>query len=107
MAWSIHKKSEIFLGILDALWSLKIIAGYTIKKGWLIVYFKYSRTGKSMVTGFSVLSKPGRKIFKKYKYFLNQPVADIYLLKTSQGVIHSMESVRNRIGGEVILKITR
>lgn len=71
------------------------------------MYFKYSRTGKPMVTDFCILSKPGRKIFKKYKYFLSQPVADLYLLKTSQGVIHSIESVRNRIGGEVLLKITR
>lgn len=89
------------------MWNIKLITGYTIKKGWLIVYYKYSNTGKAMVTDFSILSKPGKKIFKKYKFFLNQPLADLYLLKTSQGILSSTESVKKRIGGEVLLKITR
>jgi ribosomal protein S8 len=65
---------------------------------------KKRETKKNLLT---LVSKPGRKIFISYKDLkdLNSGFK-LYILRTSQGIITSQTALKNKIGGEVLFKIS-
>lgn len=55
----------------------------------------------------TLISKPGRKIYVSYKDLkhLNNGFK-VYILRTSQGIITSQTAYKNKLGGELLLKIS-
>lgn len=105
LAWSIVKKSPLILNILDALWNAKIILGYSLQNDVVVVFFKHSEAGTPVIKNFSIISTPGKRKFKKYKFFIGSPITNIYILNTSQGILQDSDAIKKKLGGEVLLKI--
>ena len=104
----LQKQSKIIIEVLNSLWDEKVIAGYQIlNNGFLKVYLKYTRSGKSFIRNFFLVSKPGRRItlsannkllFKSQKNFF-------YFIKTTAGVVSHEKAILKNIGGEVLFKV--
>lgn len=79
--------------------SYKIIKIYLKYKGWWIK--------KPYLTKFLQISKPGRKIYFKYKNFKNKiNILDynlgIAIISTSSGILTHKEAIKLKIGGEIL-----
>lgn len=55
----------------------------------------------------SLISKPGRRIYIKYKNLKDfNKGFKLYLIRTSQGIITSQTAIKNKLGGELLLKVS-
>jgi small subunit ribosomal protein S8 len=55
----------------------------------------------------TLISKPGRRIYISYKDLNSFNFGfQLFLLRTSQGIITSQTALKNKIGGELLLKIS-
>jgi small subunit ribosomal protein S8 len=68
---------------------------------------KYNSLGEPIIKEFRVTSKPGRRVSKGIAFFIDLSGNNLFILKTSLGVLSDYEAKKKKIGGEVLLKIVR
>jgi ribosomal protein S8 len=62
---------------------------------------------KNLFFRMTLISKPGRRIYISYKDLNSFNFGfQLFLLRTSQGIITSQTALKNKIGGELLLKIS-
>lgn len=74
-------------------------------KSLIKVSLKYTG-GKPRISGISRVSKPGSRVYSKYKNlhsFLHG--TGIYIISTPKGLMSDKEARKNKIGGEIICSI--
>lgn len=97
----------MIIEVLDSLWRAKVISGYSFQKKFIIVFLKYSSSGDPVIKDFRVMSTPGRRLSKGFSFFIGSPTSNLFILKTSLGVLQDYEAKKKKIGGEILLKIIR
>ena len=80
------------LGFLDEVKKDKVILAYKNKKPVLI--------------DLKLVSKPGLRIYMGVSEIEKKKGPSIYLVSTPKGVLSSKEAIKQRLGGEVIAKLT-
>jgi len=73
---------------------------------YIKIYLKYIKRNKSVINNICVISRPGKRVYKKYKkmkYTYNN--LGISILSTSKGIMSNIKAKKMRIGGELICKI--
>ncbi len=73
-------------------------------KNFLRIYLKYGPNKEQVIREINRVSKPGSRIYSKYKD-LNKDPFRIYILSTPKGIITSKEAQKLKVGGEVICSI--
>ncbi len=76
------------------------------KKSYIRIYFKYDEKGKSVITGLSRISKPGRRIYKPYTEIpsLYNGIGTL-IVSTSKGILTGKKAIQEKIGGEILCAI--
>lgn len=106
--------SRVKIQIVSVLKSEGFISDYEIipdeKGGKIRVYLKYfypePRKKVSVIRGIQVISKPGRRVYMKYKEIPHVFAGTgILILSTSKGIMSSNLARKMRVGGEVIAKV--
>jgi small subunit ribosomal protein S8 len=72
----------------------------------IIVYLKYTDTGEPVIRGLKKISKPGRRVYVKFKNL--SPVLGglgTGVVSTSQGIKTVKRCIKEQIGGEYICQI--
>ncbi len=65
------------------------------------------RPMQNLVFRMTLISKPGRRIYVSYKDLNSFNFGfQLFLLRTSQGIITCQTALKNKIGGELLLKIS-
>lgn len=83
-----------------------MIIGYTIyAKNYLLIFLKYAKDGSSLIKELKIISKPGRRIFKGYKYFISKPNSCKHILSTSKGILLDNCAISKKCGGRSFGKI--
>lgn len=73
-------------------------------KNFLRIYLKYGPNKEQVIREIKRISKPGARIYSKYKDLDNDPFK-IYILSTPKGVMTHKEAKKLKVGGEVICSI--
>ncbi|MFQ3675188.1 MAG: 30S ribosomal protein S8 [Endomicrobiia bacterium] len=73
-------------------------------KSFLRIYFKYGPKKEQVIREINRISKPGARIYCKYKDLDKDPFK-IYILSTPKGIITNKEAIKLKVGGEVICSI--
>jgi small subunit ribosomal protein S8 len=76
------------------------------KQGILKIVLKYGPSKQPVITGLKRISKPGCRVYVGYKKIprvLNG--LGISIISTSHGIMTGSESVKARVGGEVICHV--
>ena len=74
-------------------------------KKFIDISLKYE-DGSSKISGLKKVSKPGQRIYKKYKEI--KPIKGGYgmaIISTPKGLMTNREARKNKLGGEVICEI--
>lgn len=66
-----------------------------------LAYFKK----EPVLVGLKLVSKPGRRVYKKVDEISKHKGLSFFLLSTPIGIISSREAIKKNIGGEVIAEI--
>lgn len=103
------KKIEKVLNLLIKMGYIKKIEtlNYKLNINMFKVYLKYeSKSKKPVITEFTIVSKPGKKVFKSYKS-LNKIYSGLgtIILSTSKGIIDDNTARVLKVGGEVLCNI--
>ncbi|QER41475.1 30S ribosomal protein S8 [Thermodesulfobacterium sp. TA1] len=75
-------------------------------QGKIEIVLKYDEFKRPVISGIKRVSKPGRRIYRRYKDL--SKVLDglgIAIVSTSQGIMTDHEAKRRKVGGEVICEI--
>ncbi len=76
------------------------------KQGVLRVYLKYGPDGERMFNRIKRVSKPGRRIYKKFVNLV--PVVNgmgIVVVSTSRGILSDRDCRKLKLGGEVLCEV--
>jgi len=79
--------------------------GRKVKKE-IKIYLKYNEDKTPAISGLKRISKPGQRIYKKYKEL--KPVKfgyGIAVISTSKGLLTDKEARKQKLGGEVICEV--
>jgi ribosomal protein S8 len=105
----LQKKTKIIIELLDALWDEKIIYGYIIlKSGFVKVFLKFIKVGKSFIQQISLLSKATRRIHMSIHEIknLNQVKKNFFFFfSTSKGILSHKKALASNLGGEILFSI--
>lgn len=114
---SIHKKnlsmpvSKMKVGIAEVLKQEGFIAGYSVEEAkpvsTLTINLKYGRDGELVIRDIQRVSKPGCRVYSGAKDL--RPVLGglgCYVLSTPKGVISDRTAREQKVGGEVLCKVS-
>jgi small subunit ribosomal protein S8 len=79
--------------------------GRKVKKE-IKIYLKYNEDKTPAISGLKRISKPGQRIYKKYREL--KPVKfgyGIAVISTSKGLLTDKEARKQKLGGEVICEV--
>jgi small subunit ribosomal protein S8 len=79
--------------------------GRKVKKE-IKIYLKYNEDRVPAISGLKRISKPGQRIYKKYKEL--RPVKfgyGIAVISTSKGLLTDKEARKQKLGGELICEV--
>lgn len=98
--------SNLKRAIIKILKDEKYISNYKIirdnKQNIIRVFFKY-RNGESVITHLQRISKPGRRIYKKWEEIPKvMNGLGVAIISTSRGVLTDSQARNLKVGGEVI-----
>jgi len=98
--------SNLKRAIIKILKDEKYISNYKIirdnKQNIIRVFFKY-RNGESVITHLQRVSKPGRRMYKKWEKIPKvMNGLGIAIISTSKGVLTDSQARNLKVGGEVI-----
>jgi len=72
----------------------------------VIIYLKYTQTGKGVVNSISIVSKPGRRVYLASKALWQpQTTIGIFIVSTTQGFRTDTEARRFNLGGEILFGV--
>jgi len=99
--------SKVKLGIASVLKEEGFIRDFRFieddRQGIIRLYLKYGRDGEEVIRGLKRVSRPGRRVYRKYdeieKVLGGLGVA---ILSTSKGVMSDKKCRRDRAGGELL-----
>lgn len=98
-------KSKLKFGLANVLKKDGWIKDVKEDDGDIVVVFRYEN-GKPMIKNLKRISKPGCRIYTKYKEL---PIVldglGVAIISTPQGLVTSKDARRKKIGGEVLCEI--
>lgn len=101
--------SKIKAEILRILKEEGFIANYkkieSENKNFLRIYLKYGPNKEKVIREIERVSKPGRRIYCRYKDLETDPFK-VFILTTPKGIITGKEAKKLKVGGEVICKVS-
>ncbi|MGX7589085.1 30S ribosomal protein S8 [Candidatus Vidania fulgoroideorum] len=92
--------SKSLLHILKKLMLDRYINRLVVKKNNITVYLKYV-FNIPIIKNIKFLSKPGRKIYMKYKNIKNI-MSKNFFVSTNKGILNKKDIYEKKIGGEVL-----
>ena len=102
--------SRINFGILQIMKNEKWIEDLELKKRgerqWIAVSLRYNPDGSQVINAIHRVSKPGKRIYAKWKEIL--PVRQGYgvaVLSTPSGIVTGKEARAKKVGGEILCQI--
>ena len=102
----LEKESKFVKKLLDAFWNAKIIVGYQIlNQGFIKIFLKYKYWGKPLIKKISIISKPGKRVYKRIYELKKIQGNSLLFLNTSKGILSHKVALYNKIGGEALVKI--
>jgi ribosomal protein S8 len=104
----LQKESKIIVEVLNSLWDEKIISGYqTLDNGFLKVYLKYTRVGKSFIRKIFLVSTSGRKVLvsNDNKILFKSQNNFLFFIKTTEGIFCHTKAILNKKGGEILFRV--
>ncbi len=76
------------------------------RKKFLKVYIGYDETSKSLITGLTRVSKPGRRVYVKADDFgKRRGKLGTGVVSTSKGLMTDKQAIGSRIGGELLFRV--
>jgi small subunit ribosomal protein S8 len=104
----VAQNSKLCVGVLNVLYRLGYIRGFSIKnRKNIVIMLKYVGS-KSVLRNINVVSTPGRRVYIKNKTLtkiLQRKDSGFLVLSTSSGLLTDEESVMRNIGGEPLVKV--
>lgn len=104
----VFPKSKMKVSILAVLKDEGFIADYSEKtvgsKPEIQVQLKYFE-GKAVIGKIKRISRPGLRIYKSFKDFVNVPGFGVSIVSTSKGVMSDKNASKNLVGGEIICEV--
>lgn len=97
----IFKKKYLF--VLEKLLKINCIHSYTLDENFIFIKLRYYKNKPLFF--FLVRSKPGNKIYKKFKDFFDFDHSYFSLFFTNRGLLTSQEIIFNNVGGEHVVDI--
>ncbi len=98
-------KSKLKFGLADVLKKDGWIKEVKEDDGDIVVVLKYEN-GKSMIKNLKRISKPGCRIYAKYKEL---PIVlddlGVAIISTPNGLLTNKDARRKRVGGEILCEI--
>lgn len=98
--------------LLDLLWEEGYIAGYQIETSSdqpgksLVIFLKYDCKKQPALKNVTTLSKPGKRVYVSYKQLIRlNSNNSLFILSTDKGFKSSADCVKEKVGGELLLKI--
>ena len=99
-------KKEILQVLKDEGFVTEVIFKEDKRQGILTVKLKYGTNNERVINGIERVSKPGRRIYKsstEIQRFRGGLVFSI--LSTNKGVMTDRDSMKNGVGGEVLINV--
>ncbi len=97
-------KTNLVLAVAKTLKSEKFLDSVIEADGNISV--KLSIYGKKPVlSNVTIISKPGLRIYMNSDEIESIKTPEVYIISTSKGVMSGKESIKKRLGGEVIAKV--
>lgn len=76
------------------------------RKKFIKIYIGYDESSKSVITGLSRVSKPGRRVYAKSEDFgTTKGKLGTAVVSTSKGLMTDKQATGNGIGGEVLFRV--
>lgn len=104
----VFPKSKMKMSILTVLKNEGFIADFSEQKVGskpeIQVHLKYFE-GKAVIEKIKRISRPGLRIYKSFKEFVNIPGFGISIVSTSKGVMSDKDARKINVGGEVICEV--
>jgi small subunit ribosomal protein S8 len=76
------------------------------RKKFIKVYIGYDERSKSVITGLSRVSKPGRRVYAKAEDMSRRKgKVGTAVVSTSRGLMTDKQAVVNQIGGELLFRV--
>jgi small subunit ribosomal protein S8 len=101
--------SNFKIAILKILKEENYISSYTITKEYISIFLKYELANKQLINNFYRISNVHHRIYINLKNLEklhnSNKISGIMILTTSKGVLTSIQCIKNRIGGEIIVYI--
>lgn len=99
--------------LLNVLYKKGYIRGFKImlnslnKVEGVIVFFKFDKSGLNVINHFTIISKPGRRIYTPIVYLWKIGDGSTnFILSTSKGIMTDMEARLLNLGGELLCSVT-
>lgn len=102
--------SKVNFGILQILNKENWISEIELKKRGeqrlIVVNLKYNTDGTPAISAITRVSKPGKRIYRKWKELMSvRQGYGISILSTPSGIITGKEARSKKVGGEVLCQI--
>lgn len=104
--------SKLKRGVADVLkregyiWDWEAVEQEGEPSGRIRIDLKYGPNGEGVIRHIKRVSKPGRRVYQKYKEL--RPILNglgITIISTSRGVISDREARQRQLGGEVLCEV--
>jgi len=95
-----------FYPIIEDLYNEGILKGYKKTKDIYKIYPRYSSSNRNIISRIKFVSKPGHRIFIRYKNFLKMKHWNTKVLgfvRTRFGIISIKDCMKFKIGGELLV----
>lgn len=104
----VFPKSNLKVAILTVLKDEGFIADFTEQKVGskpeVQVTLKYYE-GKPVIEKVKRISRPGLRVYKSFKDFVNVPGFGVAIVSTSKGVMSDKSAKAAKVGGEIICEV--
>jgi len=102
--------SKIKIGILKILKDKNLIQGFKIQENGIkknfIIYLKYDEDGQPFIEDLKRVSRPGRKIYARYRDL--KPLRGGFafrIISTNRGIMTDEEARKRKLGGGIICEV--
>jgi len=75
-------------------------------KGFIKVFLTYRQDKSPVISGLKRISRPGQRIYKKYKEIkMVKAGHGLMIISTPEGIMAGKEAKKRKLGGEVICQV--
>jgi small subunit ribosomal protein S8 len=76
------------------------------RKKFIKIYIGYDESSRSVITGLTRVSKPGRRVYAKSEAFgTGRGKFGTAVISTSKGLMTDKQAIGNGIGGEILFRV--